>query len=76
MRTTIELDPLVLAAARRLAERQSISLGRAVSELALRGLRNGPAFLQGPNSFPVFAVSPDGAPITDSKVRRLLDMDG
>ncbi|MFV0253706.1 MAG: hypothetical protein ACK5H2_10285 [Beutenbergiaceae bacterium] len=38
MRTTLEIDDVVLAAARSLARTQGISLGSAVSELARRGL--------------------------------------
>jgi hypothetical protein len=38
MRTTLELDDRMLRAARALAEQRGISLGAAVSELALRGL--------------------------------------
>ncbi len=38
MRTTLELDDAVLAAARSLARSQGVSLGAAVSELARRGL--------------------------------------
>ncbi len=39
MRTTLEIDDAVLRAARALADQRLISLGAAVSELALRGLR-------------------------------------
>lgn len=38
MRTTLDLDEAVLAAARSLATAQKMSLGAAVSELARRGL--------------------------------------
>ena len=38
MRTTLDLDDTVLAAARSLARSRRISLGDAVSELARRGL--------------------------------------
>ena len=37
MRTTLELDDAVLAAARSLARSRGVSLGAAVSELARRG---------------------------------------
>lgn len=40
MRTTLDIDEAVLAAARSLARAEGISLGTAVSTLALRGLRN------------------------------------
>lgn len=39
MRTTLEIDDTVLAAARSLARAEGLSLGAAVSELARRGLR-------------------------------------
>ena len=42
MRTTLDIDDTVLAAARSLARSRSISLGAAVSELARRGLSGGP----------------------------------
>lgn len=40
MRTTLDIDDTVLAAAKSLARAKGISLGRAVSELALKGLRS------------------------------------
>jgi len=39
MRTTLEIDDTVLAAARSLARSRGCSLGEAVSELAKRGLQ-------------------------------------
>ena len=41
MRTTLDLDDVVLAAARSLARARGVSLGAAVSELARRGLEVG-----------------------------------
>lgn len=38
MRTTLDLDETVLSAARPLATSRGVSLGRAVSDLALKGL--------------------------------------
>lgn len=38
MRTTLELDDVVLSAARAKARAEGISLGRAVSDIALAGL--------------------------------------
>lgn len=43
MRTTLDLDDAVLRAARALAEQTGVSLGRAVSELARRGLEVAPS---------------------------------
>lgn len=42
MRTTLDIDDVVLSAARGLAAAEGMSLGKAVSELALKGIR-GPA---------------------------------
>ncbi len=39
MRTTVDLDDTVLAAARSLARARGITLGAAISELARRGLQ-------------------------------------
>ncbi len=52
MRTTLDIDDDVLRAARALADQRSISLGAAVSELALRGLRPAPPAESGAG-FPV-----------------------
>lgn len=41
MRTTLEIDDRVLAVARERARREGVSLGRAVSDLALRGAGGG-----------------------------------
>ncbi len=38
MRTTVDIDDTVLAAARSLARARGVSLGQALSELARRGL--------------------------------------
>lgn len=67
MRTTLEIDDAVLAAARVLAAQRGISLGAAVSEYARRGLHAGSA----PTiraDFPVFSAAPDGHLITDELV--------
>ena len=52
MRTTLDIDETVLAAARALARDNGTSLGAAVSELARRGLR--PSAARPPSGFPVF----------------------
>ena len=62
MRTTLDIDDAVLDAARALARDQDVSLGRAVSILARRGLtaRSGHAA----DGFPVFETEGDADPIT------------
>jgi hypothetical protein len=76
MRTTIDLDDVVLNAARTMATSRSTSLGKVISELALAGLRSNrgdAALAVKARSFPQFAVSPTADPLTDEDVRRALD---
>jgi hypothetical protein len=72
VRTTLDLDPTVLAAARSKARTENISLGRAVSELALRGLSQRPQAESTTEGFPVIAGAP-GHVLTDDMVERLRD---
>lgn len=71
MRTTLELDDDVLAAARELAAESGRSLGAAVSDLLRRGLM--PAAVATDGDLPVIHVPPGTAPITPEMVRRALD---
>jgi hypothetical protein len=71
VRTTVDLDPEVLEAARSLARSQGRSLGRVLSELARRGLS--PRKESTRQGFPVFRVSPQAPPLTPDGVRRALD---
>lgn len=61
MRTTLEIDDTVLAAARALAQARRISLGAALSELARRGLsqQQQPGADVGYSPFPVMVGDPD-----------------
>ncbi len=73
MRTTLELDDDVLAAARELAAEGRRSLGAVISDLARRGLT--PARIEADGDLPVIRV-PAGTPaITPQMVRRALDED-
>lgn len=76
MRTTLDLDETVLAAARSLARSRRISLGAAVSELARRGLaapgsgdRSGPA----DHSYSPFPLIEGTVLVTDEMVADLRD---
>ena len=60
MRTTLEIDDKVLALARELARWENVSLGRAVSDLALRGMGGGSP-VKGKRGVPLF-IPPDGVP--------------
>ncbi|MCY3749593.1 MAG: antitoxin [Chloroflexi bacterium] len=71
MRTTVTIDDDVLAVARALAERNRISLGSALSELARRGFRNAAATADRGDSS-VFAVPDDAEPITSEDVYRAM----
>lgn len=73
MRTTLEIDDDVVAAARELAAAERRSLGSVISELARRGLT--PARVEAEGDLPVIRV-PAGTPvITPEMVRRALDED-
>ncbi len=71
MRTTLDIDEDVLAAARELAAGERRSLGSIVSELARRGLT--PAQVEVDGDLPVIRVPAGLPPITPEMVRRALD---
>lgn len=75
MRTTLNLEPDVLAASRKIAEARSVSLGKAVSDLVRRALDVGTAGgkvlgRNGGHAFPVFEVGRGAAPLTLADVQR------
>lgn len=73
MRTTLDIDGDVMAAARELAATERRSVGSVVSELARRGLTR--ARVEADGDLPVIRV-PAGTPaITPAMVRRGLDED-
>lgn len=77
MRTTVDLDDRMLAAARSRARTRRITLGQAVSELAMRGYEaeeaaSAPA--GGSRDFPMLPGVP-GHVITDEMVERALSED-
>jgi hypothetical protein len=69
MRTTVDLDPEILSAARQLAAARSISLGKALSELARRGLAPDKR-ISAKKAFPTFEVSNGARPLTTEDVSR------
>lgn len=73
MRTTLDIDDDVVAAARELAASQRRSLGAVISELARRGLI--PARVETAGDLPVILVPAGTPPITPQMVRRALDED-
>lgn len=75
MRTTLTLDPTVVSAARAMARAEHISLGAAVSRLALAGLRPPPHGASKASGFPVLSGDPEH-PVTDELVSAYRDDDG
>ncbi|MCY4188411.1 MAG: hypothetical protein OXD30_08000 [Bryobacterales bacterium] len=71
MRTTVMIDDDILAIAKALAQQNKTSLGRALSELARRGLRTTAAAVEN-DGLPVFAMPPDAKPITSDDVYKAL----
>ncbi len=72
MRTTLDLDPAVLSAARAKAKAEHISLGRAVSDLALSGLKAPRSQHATASGFPVLPGVP-GHLVTDELVAAYRD---
>jgi hypothetical protein len=73
VRTTLDIDDDVMAAARELAAGERRSLGSVISELAGRGRT--PARVETEDGLPVIRVPPGTPPITPEMVRRALDED-
>jgi hypothetical protein len=73
MRTTLQIDDDVLAAARALARASDRSIGTVISELARRGLRPGAPEPGDDDGFPRFRVAVDAPPIDDDMVAAALD---
>ena len=74
MRTTLTIDDDLLAAAKSLAQSQSVTVGRVLSDLARRGLTATSRLdVKADTGFPVFEVPPDARPITLEDVQKLGD---
>ena len=73
MRTTLDIDPTVVQAARALAASRSVSLGQAISDLALKGLgaSTQKASLRG--GIPVLKAPKGAKPVTLEDVKQALD---
>lgn len=71
MRTTLDLDDDVLAAARELASSQGASLGVVISALARAGLA--PRSVEADGELPVIRAGDGATPITTEMVKRGLD---
>lgn len=74
MRTTLDIDAVVLTAARDVAHLSRRSLGAVISEWARKGLeasRTPPSTLER-NGFPLFSVPPRTPPATTEIVNEIL----
>lgn len=74
MRTTLDIDAAVLSAARAKAKAEGISIGRAISALALAGLQVRDTPRSGSSGFPVLTGVPDRR-VTDELVAAYRDGD-
>lgn len=81
MRTTLDIEDDLLAAAKALAQRQGKTTGQVISELARRGLNAGPGVARSgvaeSSAFYGFEPLPDrGVVVTDALIDRLRDEAG
>ena len=76
MRTTLEIDDKVLDLARERARHEGISVGRAISDLALQGLKGGTRRLS-KRGVPVFSPPPGATAhaVTPEMIERYRDDD-
>ncbi len=72
MRTTLTIDDDLLAAAKTLARERSVPVGRVISELARKGLRE-PTRTRMRNGLPVFSLPDNARAIVLEDVKRLED---
>ena len=72
MRTTLNLDDDVFNLVKRYAECRSLAIGKALSELARRGL-SAPPRTRKVNGLTVFDLPADTAPVTSEHVKKLED---
>lgn len=73
MRTTLAIDDDVLAAAKQLAERQSVTLGEVISALARQSLHKGPKGSESRNGVPLLARRKGVPSVTLELVNQLRD---
>jgi len=77
MRTTLDIDDSILAAAREIAAANRASAGSVISELARKGLSLSYGKTRDRSSgFPVFSVPEGAKPLSSSTVKTLLADEG
>ncbi|HEX9370804.1 MAG TPA: hypothetical protein VF897_07345 [Roseiflexaceae bacterium] len=72
MRTTIDLEEDVLLAAKEIARRQGVSIGKALSDLARQALSRQEAGTTR-NGVPLFPVRPEAGVVTLELINQLRD---
>lgn len=77
MRTTLDIDDSVLAAAKEIAGARNSSAGAVISELARKGLAQTSSRAGHKKSgFPVFSVPANAKPLTSATVKSILSDEG
>jgi hypothetical protein len=77
MRTTLDIDDAVLAAAKEIARTRGETTGTVISELARKGLQNDRQSRRRPATiFPVFDVPVDAEALTFQSVEAIIDNEG
>jgi len=77
MRTTLDIDDVILAAAKEVAESSRSSAGAVISEWARNGLsRASGRSARSKSGFPVFAVPTGAKPLTSALVKSVLSDEG
>ena len=72
MRTTLDIDEDVLLAAKAIARRESLSIGKVLTDLARQALTRQPEAVTR-NGVPLFPQQPDASVVTLELVNRLRD---
>lgn len=76
MRTTVTLDQDVYEAAMHLSRSTGRRLGKIISELARRGLKQRAGIRRDKSRLPVFEVPPDAPVIPASRIQEVIDEEG
>lgn len=77
MRTTLDIDDAILAAAKEVADASRSSAGAVISEWARSGLaRTSGKSVRSKSGFPMFAVPPGARPLTSAVVKSILSDEG
>jgi len=73
MRTTLDIDDDVLAVARARAEREQVSIGRVLSQLARAALQPAVEIPRTRNGLPILSNARTARPVTADVVNQLRD---